>query len=131
METSVLSPGSRITLSFGASDGFWRRATQAAIIEWRLEKHPEEFIVQSVNYEQKGLLVFKIRIIRSPKKMWTEKKIIDLILDYNPMGFTLIFTNAVQEFVKEKVVPAMKLTTKLIFAIALLAGVILYTRSKK
>lgn len=132
METPILSPGTRIKLNFGASDGKWRRATQAAIIEWRLDAHPEEFSVRSIDYQKKGLLVFEIDIKKSSKKLWSERKIVDLILGYNPMGFTLVFTNAVWEFVKETVVPAMKLTTKMIFAIALLAGVVLYsTKSKK
>lgn len=131
MGTSVLLPGQRIKFYFNASDGNWRRATQAALIEWRLDAHPEEFFVQSVDYQRKGVLVFEIVIMKSQKKLWTEKKIIDLILGYNPRGFVLVFSNAVREFVKETVVPAMKLTTKLIFAVALLVGVILYSTKRK
>lgn len=132
METPFLLPGTRIKLDFGASDGKWRRATQAAIIEWRLDAHQEEFFVRSIDYQKKGLLVFEVVIVKSSKTLWTERKIINLILDYNPMGFTLVLVNVVREFVEETIVPAMKLTTKLILAVALLSGVILYSvKSKK
>ncbi len=103
-----LTRGQRIKLRFGASNGFWRRAYQAALIEWRLDAHPKEFFVKSVDYQQDGQLVFEVEIKGSAEKLWTEKKIANLILGYNPKGFYLVFKNATVEFVQEKVVPAAK-----------------------
>ena len=103
-----LPRGTRINLYFVASDGLWRRATQAAIIEWRMEAHPEEFFVKSVDYQKKGKLIFEIEIKESSEKLWTEKKIANLILSYNPKGFTLAFINATTEFIQEEVIAGVK-----------------------
>ncbi|MBA7495864.1 hypothetical protein ES702_06460 [subsurface metagenome] len=100
---SGLQPGDRIKLTFKASDYLWMRASQAAVIEWRLDAHPEEFIVWSVDYQQKGYMVFTVQIKQSAKKLWTEKKIADLILGYNPKGFLLVLKNATVEYAKEMI----------------------------
>lgn len=93
-----LQPGQRIKLSFAASEGKWRRATQAAIIEWRLSKHEDEFYIWSIDYLQESKLVFTIEIrTPEPQHLWTERRIINLILDANPIGFKLIFEQAIVE----------------------------------
>jgi len=114
-------------LCFSASDGFWRRATQAAIIEWRLDSHPKEFFVRSVDYQQRGVLIFEIVIKTTAEKLWNEKKIVDMILGYNPKGFTLIFTNAVREFV-EDTKPKMPL---ILFVLIASIVCVVYVKRKK
>ena len=97
-KTSGLQPGTRIKLSFAASEGKWRRATQAAIIEWRLSKHKDEFYIWSIDYQQESRLDFTIEIRKpDPEHLWTERRIVNLILDANPLGFYLIFKSAVVE----------------------------------
>jgi len=96
-----LQPGDRIKLTFAASDIFLIRAGQAAAIEWRLDAHPDEFYVRSVNYQKKGQLVFTIQIKTTAKRLWTEKNIADLILGYNPKGLYLVLKNATVEFVQD------------------------------
>ena len=92
-----LQPGDRIKLSFAASEGKWRRATQAAIIEWRLGKHQEEFYIWSIDYLQENKLIFTVEIRAEPTHLLTEREIINLILDANPKGFVLAFEQAVKE----------------------------------
>lgn len=120
--------GTRIKLIFAASNGLWRRASQAAIIEWRMEAHPEEFFVRSVDYQKKGRLVFTIEIREGGEKLWDEKKIVRLILGYNPKGFALIFVNATTEYVEEKVIPGVIAATSrtLQIAVALLIAYIVF-----
>ncbi len=130
-----LTRGQRIKLRFGASNGFWRRAYQASLIEWRLDAHPEEFFVRSVDYQQESQLIFVVEIRESAKKLWTEKTIANLILGYNPKGFYLIFKNATVEFVQEKVVPAAKAIGEGLEYVAILViavlGLMLLKESKK
>ena len=100
---SGLQPGDRIRLTFAASDIFLIRAGQAAAIEWRLDAHPDEFYVRSINYQKKGTLTFEIQIKETAKRLWTEKNIADLILSYNPKGLYLVLKNATVDFVQEAV----------------------------
>lgn len=97
----TFQPGERILFSFRASEGKWRRATQAAIIEWRLDKHPDEFYVRRVDYSGKANLDFTIEIVAEPKHLYSEKEIIDMILGYNPMGFALAFVESVKTVAAE------------------------------
>ena len=113
-----LAKGERLKLFFVASDGLWRRAYQASIIEWRLEAHPEEFFVKSVDYQKKGKLIFEVEIKTSAEKLLTEKEIVNLILSYNPKGFALVFINATSEFVEEKVIPGVKAASSATLQIA-------------
>ena len=103
-----LKSGDRLKLYFAASDGLWRRSWQAFVIEWRLGSHPEDFVVTSIDYQQKGQLIFTIEIKQSADALLTEKAIANLILAYNPKGFYLIFKNATVEFVEQKVKPFVK-----------------------
>lgn len=96
-----LKPGDRIKLNFAASDGTWRRAWQSMVIEWRLGAHPDEFVVISIDYQQEGQLVFVVEIKKSADSLLTEKRIANLILNYNPKGFLLVFKNATIEFAEQ------------------------------
>ena len=96
-----LKPGDRIKLNFAASDGLWRRSWQAFVIEWRLGSHPEDFVVISIDYQQKGQLVFVVEIKKSADPLLTEKRIANLILSYNPKGFLLVFKNATIELAQQ------------------------------
>lgn len=127
----VFRKSERIKFVFGASDSFWLRAAQAAVIEWRLDKHPSEFSVRSVDYLQEGRLVFELHILETSERLWSEKKIVDLILACNPVGFYLIFRNAVVEFAQEKVAPLAKefLTYVTIVAVVVF-GVWVYAKTR-
>ena len=93
--------GDRILFSFCASEGKWRRAAQAAIIEWRLDRHPDEFYVRRVDYSGKVNLDFTIEVVAEPKHLYSEKEIVDMILNYNPMGFALVFVESVKSVAAE------------------------------
>jgi len=123
-----LTRGTRIKLVFAASNGLWRRAAQAAVIEWRMEAHPQEFFVRSVDYQKTSRLVFTIEIRESSEKIWTEKKIANLILGYNPKGFALIFVNATTEYIEEKVIPGVIAASSITLqiAVALLIAYIVF-----
>ena len=97
-----LVKGQRVRLRFQASSGKWRRATQIAIIEWRLKKVKDLEIIRS-NDLGTSEVVFEIEI-KDIEELWTEKKIIEHLIAANPAGFTLIFkesAKAVAETVKE------------------------------
>jgi len=106
-----LQPGDIVTLRFAASDNFHIRAHQAAEIEHRLEKHKEDFYVHSANYYEKGVLIFKIRIVDDPSRLWTEVKIARLISECNPKGYYLAFKESVKETAKD-IGQAVKETVK-------------------
>lgn len=103
-----LKKGDRVKLYFAASQGLWRRAIQAAIIEWRLNAHPDDFAILGVDEQGENELVFRVEIKASADKLLTEKKIANLILGYNPKGFALVFKNATVEFVQETLKPIAK-----------------------
>jgi len=107
MYSTNLKSGDRIKLNFAASDGLWRRSWQSMIIEWRLGSHPEDFVVISIDYQQKGQLVFVVEIKKSADALLVEKRIANLILGYNPKGFYLVFKNATIEFA-EQIKPFVK-----------------------
>jgi hypothetical protein len=95
------------------------------MIEKRLDRHPDEFYVKSVNYWQPGMLEFKIRVKQNSPKLWTERQIATLISQYNPLGFKLAFKESVREFVEEVVKPAVE--TTLFIGLAILAGYLYFT----
>lgn len=122
----LLFPGTRHKLYFKASDGLWRRATLAAILEWRLDKHAEDFSIRSIDYQQKGQLIFTIEIKRDAKKLYSLEQLYNMILDFSPKAFLLIFSHAVQEFVEETIVPAMKSAMKFFLAVGLVVFAVVY-----
>ena len=123
---SILQTGDRLDFSFTTTGGTWRRAVQAGIIEWRLEKHQEEFFVRRVDYEHEGYLVFRIEIVGRPEHLLTERKIVNLILQANPKGFALVFKESVKQTMEkiwEKV--EVPVTLSLIVVLILAAVVLL------
>lgn len=96
-----LQPGDIVTFTFGASNFRYMRAYQAMIIEDRLDKNPEDFYVKSIDYLKPGKLVFEIRIRSDASKLYTEKEIAEKLSRLSPMGFSMVFMNAVKREIKE------------------------------
>lgn len=117
IETSIqseepLQQGHRLKISFTASKGKWTRATQIAIIEWRLESH-KDFRIISANYWGENYVSFEVEVMDTAALL-SEKKIIEYILAANPKGFTLILVpkiksaaGTVVNVAKEVAVPAV------------------------
>ncbi len=105
--SASIEAGSLVTLKFAASDHFWMRARQASVIEHRLDQHRKDFYVHSGNYYEPGMLIFKVRVLKDAAKIWTEAKIANLINSYNPVGYYLVFKEAVTEVVTEVIEPGL------------------------
>lgn len=124
MVDQPLQKGHRVTISFSASKGKWTRATQIAIIEWRLESH-KDFRIISANYWGEHYVSFEVKVLDT-QALLTEKKIIEYILAANPKGFTLIVVPKIKEaigkvtdFSKDVVLPVAGLA-------AVVGGIVLY-----
>ena len=116
-----------VTFRFAASDWKYVRAWQSGVIEDRLDRHPEDFYVWSIQYDQPGLLIFKIRIKDDPSKLWTEVLIARLISDANPRGVKLAFIQSYREFREGIMEPVVEVGANL--ALLALLGFLLWTLS--
>jgi len=121
----TLRPGERVTFRFRASDSFWIRAWQSGQIEKRFDRHPEDFYVWSIDYNQPGILVFKIQIKGDASKLYTERRIAELISQANPEGFKLAFIESAREFTEEVLKPAGRATVN--FAIVVFLAFLAWT----
>lgn len=119
-----LGAGDRVTLSFTASTGLWRRAIQASLIEWRLGKHSKEWFVRRCDYQPENYMAFQVEIVSNPTHLLTERNIINLIIEANPAGFALAFKESVIEFAKEVIQPAMKAAGEVLWPVAVILAVI-------
>lgn len=86
----VLSPGERIEIHFKAFGPTWLKATEAALIENRLERR-EGFRIRSINYQVPGALIFTVDILKTNPIVITAGLIVMAILSVaGILGLALI-----------------------------------------
>jgi len=76
---TVLDPGDRIEIHFKAPGAKWMKATEAALIESRLE-NKKEFRIRSVNYNEPGFMIFTIDVLKTNPIVVTAGMIVMAIL---------------------------------------------------
>jgi len=76
---TVLDPGDRIEIHFKAPGATWLKATEAALIESRLENR-KDFRIRSVNYNEPGYMIFTIDVLKTNPVVVTAGMIVMAIL---------------------------------------------------
>ena len=95
--SSLLAKGERVSLTFYSNKSKWLRASQSAIIEWRLDQNPDIEVI-SIDYLQEETLTFKVEVTNTDALL-TEQLIIGLILSANPSYFYLTFKPGIKKVV--------------------------------
>lgn len=83
----VYKRGDRVKLEFVSNPSKWIRASQIAIIEYRLNKNPDIEIIRA-DYWGEDTITFEIEVTNAESLM-TERKIIALIMAASPAYFYL------------------------------------------
>jgi len=91
----VYKRGDRVKLEFVSNPSKWIRASQIAIIEYRLEKNKDITIIRA-DYWGDETITFEVEVT-STDALLTERMIIGLILAANPVYFLLVHKPAIAE----------------------------------
>ncbi len=85
--------GDRVKLTFISNPSKWIRATQIALIEYRLEKNKDITII-SADYWGEETITFDVEVT-STETLLTEQMIIGFIMSANPAYFLLVHKPAI------------------------------------
>ena len=96
---TVLSPGDRIEIHFKAPGATWLKATEAALIESRLENH-KLFRIRSINYNVPGYLIFTIEVLKTNPIIITAGTIVIAILSVVGIFGIALVVDRMYRFVK-------------------------------
>ena len=100
-----LNPGDIVRMTYKASGATWLKATEAALVESRLQRK-EGFYIKSIDYQTPGKIIFTIRVTKTNPIIVTVGYISSLIL-----GAVVVFLAAGWMFEKAELVfekPAVK-----------------------
>ena len=120
----VFKRGDRVKLEFVSNPSKWIRASQIAIIEYRLEKNQDITII-SADYWGDETITFDLEVTNTDALL-TERAIIGLILAANPVYFALVHKPAIAKAPAviaktiQKVVDYAPITTAIVIVIAVL-----------
>ena len=123
-KNELLSPGDRIEVHFNAPGATWLKATEAALIESRLERR-EEFRIRSINYQVPGKLIFTVEVLKTNPIVVTAGMIVLAILG---VGGILGLVLVLDKILKIIQTPAGSMSTVALAVIGIIVALIFYKK---
>ncbi len=126
-KNELLSPGDRIEVHFNAPGATWLKATEAALIESRLERR-EEFRIRSINYQVPGKLIFTIEVLKTNPVIVTAGMIVLAILG---VGGILGLVLVLDKILKIIQTTAGSMSTVALAVIGIIVALIFYKKQTR